>query len=98
MRGLNRQMRCALAVCVLLAPRAAQAQVVTTSFDQLRRVLNNGQTVIVTDTSGQRTKGKVADVSSSPPSVVHARSAAADVSREHRRRNPRRGFRCETAR
>ena len=40
------------------------------SFEELRRVLNNGQTVVVTDTSGQRTKGKVADVSSAPPSVV----------------------------
>ena len=70
MRGLNRQMRCALAVCVLLTPRVAQAQMVTTSFDQLRRVLNTGQTVIVTEATGQRTKGKVADVSSSPPSVM----------------------------
>ena len=43
MCGLNRQMPCALAVCVLLAPRVAQAQVVTTSFEELRQVVNNGQ-------------------------------------------------------
>ena len=33
-------------------------------------MLNNGQTVVVTDTSGKRTKGKVSEVSTTPPSLV----------------------------
>ena len=40
------------------------------SFEELRLSLKNGQTIVVTDTNGQRTKGKVRDVSTSPPSLA----------------------------
>jgi len=70
MLGLNRQMWSTLAVLVSLVPSPAPAQTVATSFDELRQVLKNGQTVVVTDANGQRTKGKVRNVSVSPPSLV----------------------------
>ena len=64
----NRHLLGALAVSVILAPSPAPAQTVANSFEELRRVLKNGQTVVVTDSSGQQTRGKVADVS--PSSLV----------------------------
>ena len=59
-----------LAVSAILAPSLAQAQAVTSSFEELRRALKNGQTVVVTETSGHRTKGKVSDVTTLSPSIV----------------------------
>ena len=53
-------------------PSAARAQTPSASFDDLRAILKDGQTVVVTDTAGQRIKGKLRDVSSSPPSLVLA--------------------------
>jgi hypothetical protein len=63
-------MRSALAAILILTPDLASAQTVANSFEELRQVLKNGQTVIVTDASGRRTKGKVADLPSSPSSLV----------------------------
>ena len=54
------------------APSAARAQTAASSFEELRAMLKNGQTIVVTDTTGQRTRGKVRDVSTSPPSLVIA--------------------------
>jgi hypothetical protein len=68
MLSLNPHMWSTLAVFVILAPSPAPAQTVANSFEELRQVLKKGQTVVVTDASGQRTKGKVADVS--PSSLV----------------------------
>ena len=53
----------------MAAPGAAHAQTVATSFEELRRILKNGQTIVVTDTAGQRITGKVREVSTSPPSL-----------------------------
>lgn len=68
MLSLNRHMWRTLAVFVILAPSPAPAQTIANSFEELQAVLKKGQTVIVTDASGQRVKGKVADVS--PSSLV----------------------------
>ena len=68
MLSLNRHMWCTLAVFVIVAPSPAPAQTVASSFEELRQVLKKGQTVVVTDASGQQTKGKVADLS--PSSLV----------------------------
>ena len=68
MLSLNRHRWSALALFVILVPSPAPAQTVANSFDELRQVLKKGQTVVVTDASGQRTKGRVWDVS--PSSVV----------------------------
>ena len=54
------------------APSAARAQPAASSFEELRPMLRNGQTIVVTDTTGQRITGKVRDVSTSPPSLVIA--------------------------
>jgi hypothetical protein len=50
-------------VAAAVSPTALGAQTPTRSFDDLRRVLKVGESVIVTNDSGQRTKGNVADVS-----------------------------------
>jgi hypothetical protein len=63
-----------LAVFVVLAKSPAPAQTVSNSFEELRQVLRKGQTVVVTDATGQRTKGKVTDVS--PSSLVVLTPAA----------------------
>ena len=68
MLSLNRHMSSTLAVFVILAPSPAPAQTIANSFEELQTVLKKGQTVIVTDASGQRVKGKMADVS--PSSLV----------------------------
>jgi hypothetical protein len=53
------------AVFLILAPTGAPAQTVASSFEELRQVLKKGQSVVVTDASGQRTRGKVGDVTPS---------------------------------
>ena len=53
-----------------LLPGAVCAQTPATSFDELRLRLKRGQTVVVTATSGERIKGKVGDVTGSPPSLA----------------------------
>ena len=68
MLSLNPHMWSTLAVFAILAPSPALAQTVANSFEELRQVLKKGQTVVVTDASGERSKGKVADVS--PSSLV----------------------------
>jgi len=68
MLSLNRHMWSTLAVLLILTPGRAPAQTVANSFEELRQVLKKGQAVAVTDASGQRIKGKVADVS--PSSLV----------------------------
>jgi hypothetical protein len=54
----------------LVAPPTASGQTVASSFAELRQVLKPGQTVVVIDTSGQRTKGKVAELPAAPSSLV----------------------------
>ena len=68
MLSLSRHMWSTLAVFVILAPSAAPAQTIANSFEELRTVLKKGQTIVVTDASGHRARGKVADVS--PSSLV----------------------------
>ena len=65
---LKRQMWSTVAVFVILVPSPAPAQSIANTFEELQTVLKKGQTVIVTDASGQRIKGKVADMS--PSSLV----------------------------
>lgn len=48
-----------LAAALFLCPRPATAQAPVRSFDQLDTRLKAGETVWVTDTEGQKTKGKV---------------------------------------
>lgn len=55
-------MSIATAALVVLASAPARAQAIATSFDELRRLLEPRQTVVVTDVSGRRTRGTVADV------------------------------------
>src|SRR5687768_14958806 len=70
MLDLNRRVGIALTACLLLAPTEVPAQTAATAFEELRGVLKDGQTIVVTDAGGRRTKGKVASVSTSPPSLV----------------------------
>jgi len=68
MLSLNRHMWSTLAAFVILAPSPTSAQTIANSFGELQTVLKKGQTITVTDASGERVKGKVADVS--PSSLV----------------------------
>ena len=52
-------------VLVLLAAAPAQAQQLASTFDQLRVLIKQNDTLTITDTSGQRLRGKVSTVSSS---------------------------------
>jgi hypothetical protein len=56
MLSLNSRMWSALALLVAATP--ARAQTVSNSFEELRQSLKKGQTVVVTDMSGRRTKEK----------------------------------------
>lgn len=87
MVNLNRPIWGALAVCAVLAPRAAPAQTIATSFTEVQRVLKKGQTILVTDTGGTRSKGKVAEVSPSSLVIVmpEARTFTAATLSEIRR-------------
>ena len=64
----NRHTWSTLTLFVILTPSPVPAQTVANSFEGLRQVLKNGQTVVVTDARGQRTRGKLADLS--PSSLV----------------------------
>ena len=90
MLSLNPHMWIAVAVFVILVPSPAPAQTVANSFEELWQVLKKGQTVVVTDASGQRTKGKVADIS--PSSLVvfvpEARTFAEGTVKEIRAADP----------
>ena len=66
-RGDRHRLRTlAVVLGLTVIPGAARAQTGATSFEELRRILKNGQTIVVTDTTGQRIKGKVREVSTSP--------------------------------
>ena len=86
MLSLNRHIWSTLAVFVILAPSPAPAQATANSFAELQTVLKKGQTVMVTDASGQRVKGKVAEVSPSSLVVLipEARTFAEGTVREIR--------------
>ena len=58
MLNLNSRLWSALAVFVILAATPARAQTVSSSFEELRQSLKNGQKIVVTDTSGRRTREK----------------------------------------
>ncbi len=67
---LNRRTWRAVALFVTMAAGPASAQTIADSFAELRPLLKKGQTVIVTDASGQRVRGKVAEVSAASLTVL----------------------------
>jgi len=50
---------------VFVAPHRANAQIVATSFEQLRAIVRAGDTVIITDASGRKSKGRLGQLSAS---------------------------------
>ena len=70
MRNLRQFAWSTLAVVAVLGPGPASAQTITTSFEELRKVVRDGQTVVVTTANGERRKGKIAGLSLSPPELV----------------------------
>ena len=89
MRSQQPRLWALVAVFAILAPRAASAQTVASSFEELRQVLKKGQTVVVTDASGQQVRGKVGDLSPSsltvliPEARTFGEGAVAEVRRPH---------------
>ncbi len=61
----NRRRLSGFAVAAALCPTLAGAQTVARSFDELKRDLKPAQTVVVTDGTGAKTQGRVAEVSES---------------------------------
>jgi hypothetical protein len=53
------------AAMLVMAPLAASAQTVATSFEELQPLLKRGNTIIVTDANGRTTKGRLGELSSS---------------------------------
>jgi hypothetical protein len=50
---------------VFVAPHRANAQIVATSFEELRAIVKPGETVFITDTSGRKSKGRLGQLSAS---------------------------------
>lgn len=68
--GFHMSCGCILGAFLLLAPAAAaDAQEIATSFDQLRVLVKPGDTVTVTDSAGNETRGKILALSSSSLAV-----------------------------
>jgi hypothetical protein len=82
-----------LAAFAVLVPSPAPAQSVANTFEELGQVLKKGQTIVVTDASGQRTKGKVSDLSPSslviviPDARTFAEGSVAEIRRTDSVRN-----------
>lgn len=70
MPSLNPRLWTLVAVFAVLAPSAARAQTIASSFEELRQVLKKGQAVVVTSASGQQVRGKVGDLSASSLTVL----------------------------
>jgi hypothetical protein len=58
-----------LVVAIALLPAVARAQAVARSFEDARRALKVGETVVVTDESGRETKGRVEELTASSLTV-----------------------------
>ena len=62
-----------LTACVtalMLFPTSSGAQSPATTFDELRLVLHDGNDVVVTDSNGRRTRGKLVSVTTSSLDLV----------------------------
>ena len=69
MRNVRRLIWSGLVSIAILGSGSASAQTIATSFEELRKVVKDGQTVIVVAANGERTKGRIAAVSFSPPAL-----------------------------
>jgi hypothetical protein len=56
---------CSLGAALLLTPTVVLAQAPAATFAEMPRVLETGRTVVVTDSDGRRTKGRVAEITPS---------------------------------
>jgi hypothetical protein len=62
-------LRCAMVYTFIAAAAASvEAQILTSSFDQLSVLVKRGDSVIVTDDTGRETKGTIAALSPRPSS------------------------------
>ena len=59
-----------LALAAIAVPAAAGAQTPVDSFERLQHVLKVGQSVVVTDSTGHRTKGTVQDLSATSLAIL----------------------------
>jgi hypothetical protein len=63
--GPNRRWLGGFVLTAALFPGSARAQALAQSFEDLRHTLKVGQRVVVTDESGQKSKGRVDELSTS---------------------------------
>jgi hypothetical protein len=62
---------------VFVAPHQANAQLVATSFEELRSLVKSGDTIYVTDANGKKTKGRLGELTQSSLELL-VRKAAPD--------------------
>jgi hypothetical protein len=62
---------------VFVAPHQANAQVVATSFEELRSLVKSGETIYVTDANGKKTRGRLGELTQSSLELL-VRKAAPD--------------------
>jgi hypothetical protein len=70
MPGQNRAASIIICLLFTFAPSQAPAQTTASSFDELRQTLKKGQTIVITGADGRRIKGKIGDLSASPPALL----------------------------
>lgn len=70
MTGLNRYQPVLLALAIVLSQAAAGAQTPARSFAELQGLLGSDEAVVVTDSLGKETKGRVAELSSSSLTIL----------------------------
>jgi hypothetical protein len=68
MQGNKHFIQTSLAALIVWVPTAASSQTIATSFEDLAHILKQGQEVVVIDTRGRETRGKV--LQSLPSSLV----------------------------
>ncbi len=64
----------AIVLPMVLVPSIGHAQRVTGSFDELQRIVEPNRSVIVTDNAGQKTKGKIVEISTTSLTLVVKRT------------------------
>src|SRR5262245_41551290 len=77
MRQLSKLALCMSLPLAFVAPRQANAQVVATSFEELRSLVKSGDTVYVTEANGKKTRGRLGELTQSSLELL-VRKAAPD--------------------
>src|SRR5262245_43958408 len=70
MRQLSTLALCMSLPLVFVAPRQANAQVVATSFEELRSLVKSGDTIYLTEANGKKTRGRLGELTQSSLEIL----------------------------